>query len=92
MAKVNQIMIVVEGIGGFTIDSYMGVWFDNEEGMYWETHASMLNETHYESLYSSFMEMMHEVDESDWFELSLVEFKHIMEQLFQCYRIMKGEL
>jgi hypothetical protein len=32
MAKVNQIMIVVEGIGGFTIDSYMGVWFDNEEG------------------------------------------------------------
>ncbi|MGQ3469400.1 DUF7200 domain-containing protein, partial [Xanthomonas campestris] len=46
----------------------------------------------YESLYSSFMEMMHEVDESDWFELSLVEFKRIMEQLFQCYRIMRGEL
>ncbi|AWY06952.1 hypothetical protein KNT92_gp057 [Klebsiella phage Mineola] len=91
MAEIDNISITVEGMGEFVIDSYMGVWFSNEL-MYWETHASMLNETHYESLYSSFMEMMHEVDESDWFELSLVEFKRIMEQLFQCYRIMKGEL
>lgn len=92
MAKIKQICITVEGAGGFTIDSYMNVWFDNEDSMYWETHASMLNETHYESLYSSLMEMMREEDESEWFELSLKEFKRIMEQLFQCYRIMKDEL
>lgn len=91
MAEINQICISVAGMGNFTVDSYMGVWFDNE-CMYWETHLSMLNETHYVSLYQSFIDTMHEEDESEHFEISLIEFKRIMEQLFQAYRIMKGEL
>lgn len=91
MAEIDNISITVEGMGEFVIDSYMGVWFSNEL-MYWETHASMLNEKHYESLYTSFLNMMYEEDESEYFEISLIEFKRIMEKLFQCYRIMKGDL
>ncbi|ARW57486.1 hypothetical protein FDI23_gp063 [Serratia phage CHI14] len=86
--EINQISMVVTGVGTFTVDNYMGVWFDDEEGVYWETHASMLNIKQYPSLYDNFKEIAKE--EGTEYNLSFKEFCKILEKVFQMYQVIKG--
>lgn len=86
--EINQLSMVVIGVGMFTVDNCMGVWFDDEESVYWETHASMLNIKQYPSLYDNFKETAKE--EGVEYDLSFEEFCKILEKIFQMYAIIKG--
>lgn len=86
--EINTASLVVLGVGQFTVDSYMGVWFDDEEGVYWETHVSMLNVKQYPSLWENFKETAEDADTE--FELTFDEFCKILEKVFQLYEIIKG--
>ncbi|UJJ22045.1 hypothetical protein [Erwinia phage Virsaitis27] len=86
--EINQISMLVTGVGTFTVDNYMGVWFDDEEGVYWETHASILNIKHYPSLWENFKETAKKEDTE--YNLSFKEFCKILEKVFQMYQVIKG--
>ncbi|BBC78108.1 Hypothetical protein KNT65_gp060 [Escherichia phage EcS1] len=87
--KINTASLVVLGLGQFTVDGDMGVWFDEEDyGVYWETHVSMLNVKQYPSLWENFKETAYE--EAAEFEITFDEFCKILEKVFQLYYVIKG--